>query len=491
MKVKVLIIFVLTNLVLFTPLVYSKADVRIIENGNPGFTITPKQYNPDVVIIQQVTFDPNRMSTYIYNKGIFNQDLSLSNTPGLEWPKGSNKFACFTSGLSIAAKVNGELREAMASYSGEYADGYINGIGGLALRDSRFRVYKIQEGDNASNNLDYAQWGDMIPFGAPYVDKNENGQYDPGIDVPGIKDAKQTIFACLTDGFPEEHSLGEGFGGGTPPIFAEVHLTAWGYDGAVLEDVQFFEFVIINKNQYAWDSTFMAIVSDPDLGWSSDDYIGCDSILNMGYCYNADNNDDLSQSIYAYGLNPPAFGMDFFVSPVKYNLNLPDTLGVTSYVYFTGSSSGGPPCENEANGEPIGAYYFLQGIKKDRTPWYNPITGSRTKFCYSGDPESGIGWTEYKGSITNCNGDSITPNNTISINPSGERRVILSTGDYDLKVNPGDTQKIVLAQFVARGSSNLNSVTKLKSLDKKAQMIFDLNFDVIPPIVQPQVNISY
>ena len=38
----------------------------------------------------------------------------------------------------------------MASYAGEYAEGYIDGIGGPALRDSRFRVYKIQEGDDAS-----------------------------------------------------------------------------------------------------------------------------------------------------------------------------------------------------------------------------------------------------------------------------------------------------------------------------------------------------
>ena len=92
MKAKVLIIFILINSVLFTHFVFPKPDVKIIENGNPGYIITPKPYNPDVVIIQQVTFDPNRISTYIYNKGIFNQDLQLSNTPGLEWPKGSTSL---------------------------------------------------------------------------------------------------------------------------------------------------------------------------------------------------------------------------------------------------------------------------------------------------------------------------------------------------------------------------------------------------------------
>ena len=274
-------------------------------------------------------------------------------------------------------------------------------------------------------------------------------------------------------------------------MFAEVHLTAWGYDGAVLEDVQFFEFVIINKNQYAWDSTFMAVVSDPDLGWALDDYIGCDSSLNMSYCYNADNNDDTTQYIYAYGINPPAFGMSLFVSPINYGVFPLDMLGATACVYFSSTGAGGPPCENDPNGEPVGAYNFLQGIKKDRTPWYNPLTGLRTKFCYPGDPESGLGWTEYKGSVLNCCGDSISPNNTISVNPAGDRRIVLSSGAYDLRINPGDTQKIVLAQYVARGDSNLNSVTKLKSLDIKAQRIFDLNFDVIPTITPPYVNTSF
>ena len=494
MKTKTyLITAILFSTIFFlTSLVYSQPDVKIVDKKDPGYIkFIPSPNQSDIVIIQQVKFDPNNMSTFIINRGIFNQDLSQPNTPGLEWPKGSGKFLCYTAGLSIAAKINGQLREAMASYVGEYAPGYIDGIGGPAYTDARFRVYKVKKGDNAENNIDYAQWGNMVPFGAPFVDNNQNGQYDPGIDEPGIKDAEQTVFVCLTDGFPEEHTVGEGFGGGTQPMMAQVQLTAWGYNKIGLEDIQFFEFVIINKNQYAWDSTFMAIVSDPDLGWSSDDYIGCDPSLNMGYCYNADNDDDVSQSNYAYGINPPAFGMDFFISPVNYNLNPPDTLGSTAFVYFTNHGSGGPPCEQSPNGEPIGAYNMLQGLKKDRTPWYNPLTGLRTKFCYPGDSESGMGWTEYRGSVLNCCGDSITPYNVIPVNPPGERRIIFCTGAYNLIMNPGDTQNIVVAQFAARGSSNLNSVTLLKDLDKTAQYIFDSDFNVTPPITPPQVNTSF
>ena len=41
---------------------------------------------------------------------------------------------------------------------------------------------------------------------------------------------------------------------------------------------------------------------------------------------------------------------------------------------------------------------------------------------------------------------------------------------------PGDTQKIVICQLIARGSSNLNSVTKLKQLADIATEFYNTNF---------------
>ncbi|MFC2092648.1 T9SS type A sorting domain-containing protein [Bacteroidota bacterium] len=461
---------------LLSPVMYSKPDVRISGNVNPGFVSVNTSQTSDVVIIQQVLFDPNNISTYIYNKGIFNQDLSLTNTPGFQWPITSGKFACFTAGLCLSAKITEELRQAMASYWGEYAQGYVNGIGGPALRDSTFRVYKIKRGDNQYNNPDYAQWGNMVPFGAPFIDVNNNHIYEPGLDTPGIKNAKQVIFVCLTDGFPEEHNLGEGFGGGTLPMMAQVQLIAWGYDKPGLIDIQFLKWVVINKNNSLWDSTFMGIVVDPDLGFPDDDYVGCDLTRNLGYCYNSDNDDNVSYSNYAYGINPPAFGMDLLTGTVNNSVIPPDTLNLSSFIFFNNTGSGGPLCENSCNGEPLGAYNYLQGFKKDRTPWYNPLTGLRTKFCYSGDPETAIGWTEFKGCVQNCNGDSITSSNVITVNPPGDRRMVMSSGSKDLKINPGDTQTIVIAQLIARGTSNLNSVTKLKLLSDVAQNLYNAGF---------------
>ena len=488
MKTKILFIISITlATVLYSSKVYSKPERRLIDkSNNPCFILSQKRFESDVVPIQQVKFYPNNLATYIWNKGIFNQDISIANNPrpGLELGNGTGRFLCFTTGLCISAKINGQLREAMASYHGEYSQGYINGIGGPALRDSTFRVYWIESSSTPYNNPDYAQWGNMVPYGAPYIDINNNNQFDPGIDKPGIKNAEQTVFVCLTDGFSEEHNIKEGFGGGTPPMMVQVQLTAWGYVIPGYEDVQFFQWVILNKNNFTWDSTFISIVADPDIITPLEDYIGCDTIRNMGYCYSQENKPP-------YGPNPPALGMDLLAGSINFNVIPPDTLGLTSFIYFNNPTGEGIPCENQPKGDPIGAYNMLQGIKNDGTPWYNPLTGLRTKFVYPGDPESGIGWSESRGSVLNCNGDSITPFNIITSNPPGDRKFVLSSGSENFTIDPGDTQKIVLAQFSARGSNNLNSVTQLMQISDFVQILYDSGFVIGVEPISSTVPKSY
>src|SRR5205807_1231526 len=138
----------------------------------------------------------------------------------------------------------------------------------------RFQLYRVSPAYPNGNTepttkQTFDSWSDyavMIPFGAPYVDVNGNGSYDPGIDVPGINDAAQTVFVCITDANPNTHTSSEGFSGGTAPIKAEVHLTAWAYTSPGLEDLYFVSFAVINKNNIPWNKTFFSIVNDPDLG---------------------------------------------------------------------------------------------------------------------------------------------------------------------------------------------------------------------------------
>ncbi|CAN5585209.1 hypothetical protein BH10BAC5_BH10BAC5_06450 [soil metagenome] len=474
---------------LIASLGYSKPIARVNGNWNYGPGGPNNGHGSmQTVVIQQVGLSANNISNFYYNTGIFNQDKRTANTPGFEWPKGSGKDACFTAGLSLAAKIDGVLKEASCMYAGEYAPGYVDNSSGtpVVITNSDFKIYKVNSADNANNNPDYANWYKMIPYGAPYIDVDHNGVFDPAVDKPGVENAGTTLFACMTDGFPENHSAAEGFGGGTPPMFCEMHFTAWAYNTPGLEDIQFVNWVLINKNVKPWDNTYMGVTTDPDLGFANDDYIGCDTLTNLGYVFNGDNDDSGNQ--YSYGANPPSWGMDYFKSPINKSVTPYDTIGLTAFDFFTNSGSGGPICERDPNPDVAGAYYYLRGFKLDGTPWINPQTNQITKFCYPGDPETNAGWTERTGSVQNCGG-SLT-GTVVAVNPVGDRRLIFCSGAENFKVNVNDTQNVVVAQMVARGSSNLNSVTKLKQLDIIAQKIFDANFNVIPAPPSPVVAVS-
>jgi hypothetical protein len=422
------------------------------------------------LVIQRVKLEPNNISAYFQNTLIFDQNTTTGNFPAFEWPKGSNKFAVFTAGLTIAAMVNDTLKMEAASYRGECAPGYcVNGIPGT---NSNFKFYKVSRGDNQNNNPDWLNWGLMVPYGAPFVDVNNNGTYEPAIDTPGVKNAASTIFICMTDGFAYSHTSGEGFGGGTSPLYAEVHLTAWAYTQPSYADMQFIKFVVINKGIQPWTRAYFSLVSDPDLGSATDDYIGCDTTRKLGYCYNGTNNDQV------YGTAPPAVGFLLLKGTYSKYVNPPVLLNMTSFFNFHNSQVF---CEDEPNGQPVGAYHYMQGYKKDSTCWLDPtqlVTPpnyfKKTKFAYPGDPETNIGWTEYKGSILNCSLDS---SGTSQIpNPMGDRKSVLSSGAENLTVMPGDTQNIVICQLIARGTSNLNSVTKLKQLADVAKEFYNSGY---------------
>jgi hypothetical protein len=177
-----------------------------------------------------------------------------------------------------------------------------------------------------------------------------------------------------------------------------------------------------------------------------------------------------------YGANPPAVGFKWLICSGVTNI------GLTSVTYFTNTSSGGPVCESDPNGEPIPAYNMLKGLKKDLTPWVLPPGGTQQhirKFCYTGDPEAGTGWNEGhpgtpSGSVRNC--DGLLYGLLYTVNPPGDRRLIMSSGSESNNITPGDTIKLMIAELIARGSNNKNSVTLLKQMSDVAQNLCNNGF---------------
>lgn len=436
-------------------IIYSVMAVFIIISLN---FVLYSQTSPDVVVLQRVYFTGNNIFNYYQNTGILNQNSTSGSSAGLFWAADSMKAYCFTAGFNMSAVINGKLAQCMASYGGEYAPGYF--IDSIYKTNTDMKIYKVSRTDNSLTNPDYANWYKMIQFGAPYEDLNNNCIYDDGIDRPGVPEAKQTLFIAFADGDISQRSPGNGFGGGiTNPLFGtEVRLTVWAYE-IYLPDVQYMRYQIVNKSKNIWDSTYFGFFADPDSPLPNNitsyrDLPGCDTLLGLGYNWN--NN-----PAFVCG----AYGVQVLQGP--FNKTTGDTLGMTAFTF----SDIQYQCQGEANGEPRSAYNYMKGYKTDGTafldPTYTPYR--KTKFAFSGDPETNSGWTQSKGYIFNCNG--VDTGAVVQL-PGHDVKFLVGTGANNLKIMPGDTQNVYFAQMLAKGSTNPNSVTRLKSLAHSSRVFF-------------------
>lgn len=420
-------------------------------NGQNRILTNPNQ----VLAISSVQLDANQISTWYRTNGSFNRDPSTGNA-GFEWPQGSGKFARYASGLWLGCIVGNDTLTAVAEYSYDYVNGYVDAAGNpQGSDDPLYRIYKITQGN--TTDADYLNW----PV--------NQGAYTDSLGKPLFL-GTQTMFYSYTDAYP--HGSGST---SLQSLKAQILQTNWAYNvNGPLGNIVFQEYRVINKSTNVWTKTYMAQWTDDDLGASTDDKVGCDTTLDLGFTYNATNNDG------TYGAAPPAVGFDFFRGALVQTGNTDDTvsyysppgsnnkivkvgykdLGLTVFNYYNnGSPQPSDPLNNTET------YRVLEGKWRLNDRWVTPGGDTTTK-CFTGDPVTGTGW----------------------LNPGeNDRRFLQSTGPFTM--NPGDTQIIVVAQVIARGSSNLGSVTSLRSTDALAQRIFDNNFSVpaSAPIVPTQV----
>jgi hypothetical protein len=390
------------------------------------------------IIDNSAHMDANNLDMFVTNHGSFAWDLQTGNA-GLIYPKGSTKTAIFAAGLWIGATVGSDTLATVAEYSQEYAPGpMLNGT--FQSDNSRFKCYRINRGDDATTNPDYANW--PVEDGAP-VDSLGNPLL--------LGDA--TIWSVYNDADPSLHT---NEAGSTAPLGVEVQQTTFAYNRAgTLGNIIFMKFKILNKGANTLNNTYVSVWCDPDLGGADDDLVGCDTTLSLGYCYNATNDDQL------YGATPPAVGFDFFRGPiVQVSPGVYDTLGMTSFNKYI---NGTDPSSN------IQTYNYMQGLNADGTPVVDPTLPppGYTKFQVPGDPVANTGW--------------------LDTNPS-DRRMMLTTGPFTMDV--GDSQEVVVALIVGQGTDRLSSITDLKAKDAVAQLVFNLNFDIPIPPPAPTVYIQ-
>jgi len=454
----------------------------------------------------------NNISTQIYNDG--NSDITPDGNSGVIFPKGSGKTAVFESGLLWGAQVAGDpqVRVGGSAYRQGLQSGKILSPG--VAEDPALpknRIYRVRpdiypggpfvdlstaatdEGLPATAIRDQYEkdWNEWpAADGAPFVDNNNNGTYDPTVDIPGVKGADQTIWFVAND----LNAAATIFMYGTNPLGIEMQATIWSYaQTGALGNMFFRKYKLINKSNITFDSMYVSMWSDVDLGNSTDDFAGCDTTLSLGYCYNANATDDTYKP-----LPPPAVGFDFFQGPILNGvagedrnkngvddaadfgifggkvvgpgkLNLP----MTAFYYF---ARGDASVVDPTQGAPQGStqfYNFFQGkIGLTGVPFVDPNTLQPTPFVLTGDPQTRSGWID---------GQLI---------PAGDRRIGSASGPFQMA--PSDTQEVVVAEICAGaipGTDRLSSIGLLKFYDQQAQLAYDNFFDlpVAPPA--PEVNI--
>jgi len=321
--------------------------------------------------------------------------------------------------------------------------------------------------------MDWQEW--PATLGAPFYDNNGNGMYEPAIDEPGLADADQVLWFVVHD----LDSLVTTGLYGSPPIGLEIQTTLWGYKGedGGLRDMTFQRFRVLNKSGFPIDSMYFSRWADVDLGRITDDFVGCDSLLDLGFVYNGLPEDSEYRS---FNLAPAAFGYLILQGPTVLSAGDSATvnfsriagnrnLGISAFGYFSSGvepSEPGPYGQYEATEEWFG---FMKGIiYPGNRGWYvgsGPNLGQSTNFPLHGDPVVGSDDIDGMGN-----------------NPQlGDRRFHLSTGPFSMQ--PGDSQEVIYALIGGLGENRYDSITKLKKNRKIAASLQKSLFRNIPTAV--------
>src|SRR4030095_14421753 len=144
--------------------------------------------------------------------------------------------------------------------------------------------------------LNFSSWASWpINQGAPYYEVNNIPGYQPGwtSDRPSIgngSDARpdQLIFSVYmdyTNCTNNLHIAEPSLPGGTLPLGVEIQQLAFAFNCSPLQNMYFTKYRIINRSGQSWDSTFISLANDVDIGGAEDDAYGSDRIKTSTFLY--------------------------------------------------------------------------------------------------------------------------------------------------------------------------------------------------------------
>lgn len=363
----------------------------------------------------------------------------------------------------------------------------------------------------------------------PTMDESIEGSLRGSVLADQVIKGDQTIWWVFNDK-GNTHTETQG-----SPIGLEIRAQAFAFaTNDEINNMTFYSYEIINRSTYVLTQTYFSQWVDTDLGYGWDDFVGCDVHRGLGYCYNG-NAVDGSGEPESYGSQPPAIGVDFFQGPYMDPDGTDNPRYKIEEITTTGDTIMGQICDESINGVNFGNgivdderfgmrrfiyhnnsgdpkgdprtapeyYNLLRGIWKDGNkmvyggtayPGDAGTTNVQCDFMFPGDTDPcnwgtnkvlpGSGWLEGGLYWTEETGDNGSPN------APDDRRFMQSAGPFTLE--PGAVNYITVGIPWARATSGgpWASVELLKTVDDKAQALFDNCFKVIDGPTAPDLTIQ-
>ncbi|MFH1043393.1 MAG: T9SS type A sorting domain-containing protein [bacterium] len=457
-------------------------------------------------------FNVNNLRIPLDNKGVL-ADVDPGDGTGAGGTY-NNIVVLFSGGFFLSGYDNGVLW-ANGVLTCSRIEDYQPGPVGVSSADPKNKIYVVKKQDIAFSQS-WQDWRDAVSIGADYydgdgdgtynpVDLNSNGNWDTNEDRPDLI-GDWTAWCVYNDGVPAALRIFND----VAPKGIEIHQTVFGYGSdEVIGNVMFIRYRLVNSGSVSdkLDNVYFGAAVDPDIGTYDDDFIGCDTTLNVGYVYN--NGSDL-----LFGANPPSFIVDLLQGPVTYMPRVTfldvngdgifsesidialDTAysaggiikGVKKYpgaknlsaVSFTGYMHSHPVVGDPTT--PIQLRNIMMGGKGNNgdslyvSTWAlgnGAALGIDTamicaRYMYSGDPVNSNGWL-----------------NTAPL----DQKQISNIGPFQLQQeNPVD---IYVGYIIGQGSDPLNSITIAKQNDLAAQRALDENFPFVIVGVEDETNKNY
>lgn len=197
----------------------------------------------------------------------------------------------YKDGLMFGGYVNGELRLTGTNFYTSMIPGKFN----RSFDDEReFKIWhyrkdwlELPDGKEKEElKYDYENW--PVDLGAPFEDKDNDGKYTPYIDSPKEYGDEYAWF-LMND---SHDSLANIYYKSKPLGLQVSSITYTYHNEPTLKNIFFRKYLITNKEEQINDF-IVGYFSDFDLGDHRDDYVGCDTTLNLGFGYNGQDIDDV------------------------------------------------------------------------------------------------------------------------------------------------------------------------------------------------------